>query len=143
MPYRRMLSAALVTTAVFGAAACAGDATRVAARSGDTFANGSSAEEYCGLVARVNPQLTHDLTAAQPATVQPVISAIGDLSTVAPEEIKGDLALMKSYLQLVVDAGAENSSVAPEDLETADAALGEVSARVAESVEETCGITLD
>lgn len=143
MSHRRLLSAALVTASLFGLSACGGDSATVGAGGDETFTNGSSTEEYCGVLAAANPRLVHDLTVARPASVQPVISAIGDLSTVAPGEIKGDLTLIQEYLQLVVDAGADGASVAPEELAAADAALDEVTTRVVQSAEETCGVTLD
>ena len=90
----------------------------------------------------VSPPISHDLTSANSGTVQPVISALGDLQTVAPEEIKSDLALMKGYLQVVVDSKLANSQVAEEDLVAADLGFGEVSSRVVQAVDETCGVVL-
>lgn len=141
MANRRLLSVALVAVAVASiGAACGGDG---GAEGSETFAHGSSTEEYCNVLKATNPQLTHDLAVAQPDTVQPTISAISDLTAVAPEEIKGDLALIRGYLQLVIDANAAGSTVAPEELTAAGAALDEVSARVARSIEETCGVALE
>lgn len=139
----RMSYAALVMATLAGATACGGDATKVAVDAGGTYSNRSSAEEYCGLIAATSPQISHDLTAADPAEVQPVISTIGDLATVAPEEIKADLGLLQGYLQVVIDANGEAPGVGEEDLAQADAALGEVGARVTESVEQTCGVALE
>jgi hypothetical protein len=142
MNTRRLLGAALVMAATAAVPACGGDVAKVAGRSGGTYANGSSVEEYCGLVAATSPAISHDLTAASPGVVQPVISALGDIHTLAPEEIKGDLAMMKSYLRVVVDANLTDSQIADDDLVAADLAFEEVSARVAEAVGETCGVAL-
>jgi hypothetical protein len=125
-----------------GLVACGGggDVSKAAVESG-TYADRSSQEQYCDLVAATSLQLDHDLANADADSVLPTFHAMTDIATLAPEEAKADWAAMRSLMQVVVD-GTNIVGTTEVTLDEADEAFEQISARVAEELESLCGISI-